>query len=108
MRFRIRSAKRDEQTDAGRLGSIERSILDCINGALAEKKGLEKRARDASNLAAVAMGTDVYEFEGREPETERQLSASEATMSAVRVRTRQLDVHIVHLHQLLELVRKTQ
>ena len=108
MRFRIRSAKRDEQTDAGRLGSIERSILDCINGALAEKKGLEKRARDASNLAAVAMGTDVYEFEGREPETERQLSASEATMFAVRARTRQIDVHIAHLHQLLELVRKTQ
>jgi hypothetical protein len=108
MRFRIRSAKRDEQTDAGRLGSIERSILDCINGALAEKKGLEKRARDASNLAAMAMGTDVYEFEGREPETERQLSASEATMSAVRGRTRQIDTHIAHLHQLLELVRKTQ
>jgi hypothetical protein len=106
MRFRIRSANRDEQTDAGRLGSIERSILSSIDGAVAEKRGLEKRARDASDLAALAMGNDVYGDKGREPEEERQLSASEAIMSAVRARSRQLDAHIAHLHKLLALVRE--
>jgi hypothetical protein len=106
MRFRIRSAKRDEQADESRLAAIERSIVNGIADAEKEKTGLEKRVKETRDIAAVLMGNDTYGYDDREPAQEQELSASEQALAAARDRMRHLDAHVAHLHRLLELVRQ--
>jgi hypothetical protein len=105
MRFRIRSASRDSSTDLKRLQSIENSTSKAIADAEAEKSGLERRMRSATNNAAMLIGNDTFEYLDREPETERLLLDEEKTIMTARNRIQQLGAHLDHLRRILEAVR---
>jgi hypothetical protein len=70
MRFKIRSAARDEAEIAHRIGSIERCVLKAITAAETEKKGFARRLEAARGRASVLIGTEQSEAVDREQETE--------------------------------------
>jgi hypothetical protein len=106
MRFRIRSARRDESSDAKRLGSIERSIRNAISDVETEKDGLARRLKDARDRAAVYVGSDASEYLDREQSTEKELSASENELISAAKRVRQLNAHLEHLHRVLDVLKQ--
>ena len=106
MRFRIRSTKRDESSDAKRLGSIERSIRNAISDIESEKDGLARRLKDARDRAAVHVGSDASEYLDREPSAEQELSASENELVSAAKRVRQLNAHLDHLHRVLDVLQQ--
>ena len=106
MRFRIRSARRDESSDAKMLGSIERSIRNAISDIKTEKDGLARRLKDARDRAAVHVGSDASEYLDREPSAEQELSASENELVAAGKRVRQLNAHLEHLHRMLDVLKQ--
>src|SRR5882724_5515750 len=65
---KARSAGRDTETDHARATSIFRSIEDALEGAKAERAGLESRIDDALARAAVTLGNDSDEYLTRGPE----------------------------------------
>ena len=106
MRFRFRSARRDESSDAKRLGSIERSIRNAISDIELEKDGLARRIKDARDRAAVSVGNDASEYLDREPSAEQELSASENELVSAAKRVRQLNAHLDHLHRVLDVLKQ--
>ena len=74
MRFRFRSSKRDESVDASRLGSIEKSIRSALADIEAEKKGLQRRLKEARDQAAMLVGDEPFEYRDREKAKEEKLS----------------------------------
>ena len=106
MRFRFRSARRDESSDAKRLGSIERSIRNAISDVESEKVGLARRIKDARDRAAVSVGNDASEYLDREPSAEQELSASENELVSAAKRVRQLNAHLDHLHRVLDVLKQ--
>lgn len=101
MRFRFRSAVRDESADTKRLGVIERSLRKVIAEAEAERNGLKRRIQDAKNHAGMLIGNNTYEYMDREAATEQELSISEQNLLAAEKRMRQLSAHIAHLQRVL-------
>ena len=106
MRFRIRSARRDESSDAKRLGAIERSIRNAISDIELEKDGLARRIKDARDSAAVYVGNDASEYLDREQSAEQELSASEHELVSAAKRARQLNAHLEHLHRVLDVLKQ--
>ena len=106
MRFRIRSARRDESSDAKRLGSIERSIRNAISDVESEKDGLARRIKGARDRASVYVGSDASEYLDREPSAEQELSASEHELISAAKRVRQLNAHLAHLHRVLDVLQQ--
>jgi hypothetical protein len=106
MRFWIRSPRRDESTDAKRLGSIERSILSAISDIDSEKDGLGRRLKDARDRASVYVGSDASEYLDREQSTEKELSASESELATAAKRLRELDAQKKHLQGVLEVLKQ--
>lgn len=102
MRFRIRSAARDEGLDAKRLSVIERSVRKVIAEAEAEREGLDRRIQNAKNQASMLMGNDAFEYMDREPKTEQELTTSEQLLLAAERRMRQLSEHLAHLQRVLQ------
>ncbi|HMM89204.1 hypothetical protein [Bradyrhizobium sp.] len=66
--FQARSAGRDSATDRIRATSIFRSIEEALEGAKAERIGLEARINDALARSAVTLGCDSDEYLTRDPE----------------------------------------
>ena len=60
MAFKFRSAARDQDADARRLGTIEQAISTAIADAEAEKRGLMRRLESAQAQAAMLLGNDSY------------------------------------------------
>ena len=106
MRFRFRSARRDESSDAKRLGSIERSILSAISDIDSEKDRLGRRLKDARDRASVYVGSDASEYLDREQSTEKELSASESELVTAAKRLRELDAQKKHLQGVLEVLKQ--
>jgi hypothetical protein len=107
MRFKIRSTKRDESSDAKRLGSIERSILNAISDIESEKDGLARRLKDARDSASVHAGSEASEYLDREESVEKELSASEQVLVSAAQRVRQLNAQLEHLHRVLDVLKQT-
>jgi chromosome segregation ATPase len=106
MRFRIRSARRDESSDAKRLGSIERSIQNAISDIESEKDGLARRLKDARDSASVYVGSEASEYLDREESVEKELSASEQVLVSAAQRLRQLNAQLEHLHRVLDVLKQ--
>jgi hypothetical protein len=106
MRFWIRSTRRDESTDAKRLGSIERSIQNAISDIESEKDGLARRIKDARDSASVYVGSDASEYLDREESVEKELSASEQVLVSAAQRVRQLNAQLEHLHRVLDVLKQ--
>jgi hypothetical protein len=107
MRFRIRSAARDESADTKRLGVVERSLRKVIADAEVERNGLNRRIQDAKTQTAMLIGNDTFEYMDREAATEQELSISEQSLMAAEKRMRQLTAHIAHLQRVLATVHQT-
>jgi len=106
MRFRFRSARRDESSDAKRLGAIERTIRNAISDIESEKDGLARRMKDARDRASISVGSDASEYLDREPSVERELSSSENELISAAQRVRQLNAQLEHLHRVLDVLVK--
>ena len=104
MRFKFRSAKRDESVDASRLGSIEKPLRSAIADVEREKKGLEGRLKEARNQASMLMGNEPFEYRGREQAREQKLSESEQELVSAARRMRELDAQKEHLQRVLEVL----
>jgi hypothetical protein len=68
---------RDQSDDAGRLSSIEQSILKAIADAEAERQGLAHRLEAARVRAAALLGSDVSDSATRDPKSEQLLQQTE-------------------------------
>ncbi len=66
-RFDARSAGRDAETDALRLGAIYAAIEQALRAAVAEKDGLNRRIDDVLARVAVTLGNDSDEYLARDP-----------------------------------------
>jgi hypothetical protein len=88
VRIRFRSARRDESSDAKRLGSIERSIQNAISDIESEKDGLARRIKDAGDSASVYVGGDASEYLDREESVEKGLSVCEQVLVSAAQRVR--------------------
>jgi hypothetical protein len=106
MRFRLRSVTRDENADAGRLSSIERSLSIAITEANSEKEGLQRRLDAARQQASILLGNQTSEYLDREPESERLLVEAEHNLIAGEKRIDQLKAHLDHLARVLELLQQ--
>jgi hypothetical protein len=107
MRFRFRSSKRDGSVDASRLGSIEKSIWSALADIEAEKKGLQRRLKEARDQAAMLVGDDPFEYRDREKANEEQLSESEHNLITAAGRLRELDTQTAHLQRVLQALKQT-
>jgi hypothetical protein len=106
MRFRLRSSTRDENADARRLSSIERSLSIAITEAKSEKEGLQRRLDAARQQASIWLGNQTSEYLDREPESERLLVEAEQNLIAGEKRIHQLKAHLDHLARVLELLQQ--
>jgi hypothetical protein len=106
MRFKFRSAKRDESVDASRLGSIEKPLRSAIADVEKEKEGLARRLKDARNQASMLMGTEPFENRDREQAREDKLSESEQALVSAARRMRELDAQKEHLQRVLEALKQ--
>jgi hypothetical protein len=106
MRFRLRSSTRDENADARRLSSIERSLSIAIAEAKSEQEGLQRRLDAARQQASIWLGNQTSEYLDREPESERLLVEAEQNLIAGERRIHQLKAHLDHLARVLELLRQ--
>jgi hypothetical protein len=108
MRFRTRSAKRDQATDMQRLESIERVVARAIAEAEAERAGLEKRYQSAQVRASMLVGNDTYGDLDRDDKTEALLTSSEREFCAAGTRLRALSSHVEHLRRISECLRRVE
>jgi hypothetical protein len=106
MRFRLRSSTRDENADARRLSSIERSLSIAITEAKSEREGLQRRLDAARQQASIWLGNQTSEYLDREPESERLLVEAEQNLIAGEKRIHKLKAHLDHLARVLELLQQ--
>jgi hypothetical protein len=106
MMFRLRSSTRDENADARRLSSIERSLSIAIAEAKSEKEGLQRRLDAARQQASIWLGNQTSEYLDREPKSERLLVEAEQNLIAGERRIHQLKAHLDHLARVLELLQQ--
>ena len=106
MRFKFRSSKRDESADASRLGSIEKSIRSALSDIEAEKKGLQRRLKEARDQAAMLVGDEPFEYRDREKAKEEKLSEAEDNLMTAAARLRELDTQTAHLHRVLQALKQ--
>src|SRR3984957_11583546 len=106
MRIRFRSARRDESSDAKRLGSIERSIRNAISDVESDKDGLARRLKDARDRAAVHVGSDASEYLDRETSVEQELSASERELVSAPKRVRRFNSHLEHFYRVSDVLKQ--
>jgi hypothetical protein len=104
MAFKFRSAARDQDADARRLGTIEQAIVTAIADAEAEQRGLMRRLEPAQAQAAMLLGNDAYDSAARDPAREKLLQQAEATLMGQR-RANELRTHIAHLRQVLDCLK---
>jgi hypothetical protein len=106
MRLRLRSSTRDENADARRLSSIERSLSIAITEAKSEKEGLQRRLDAARLQASIWLGNQTSEYLDREPETERLVVEAEQNLISREKRIHQLKAHLDHLARVLEFLQQ--
>jgi hypothetical protein len=101
MRFKTRSSRRDEDSNANRIASIEQSIRKAIVDAEVEKTGLNRRIDKQRVQASVMIGNEIYGDLERHPEAEKLLTDAEREMLRGLARIRELNAHMDHLHGVL-------
>ena len=106
MRFRLRSLARDENADARRLSSIEKSLSTAIAEGESEKEGLRRRIDIARDRASALLGNETSEYMDREPQNEQLLLEAERNLIAGEKRIRQLTAHVEHLGRVLDLLKQ--
>jgi hypothetical protein len=106
MRFRVRSSARDQSADAGRLSSIEQSILKAIADAEAERNGLARRLEAARGRAAALLGSDTSDYGSRDPKSEQLLQQAEADLMVGQKRVHELVAHIGHMGRVLDCLKQ--
>src|ERR1700722_17341064 len=65
--FKVRSPRRDEDTDRQRVAAVMNAIETALQAAEGEQKGLNERVEEVLARAAVTVGTASDEYLDREP-----------------------------------------
>jgi hypothetical protein len=102
--FRFRSETRDGQTDQERIDSIANAIQAALQAAETERMALGLRVEEARLQASILAGTDNYEHDGREPETEARLKDRENHLRRGETRMAELDRHIARMNHIRAVV----
>src|SRR6186713_457131 len=89
--FKVRSAERDSQADAERLGSISAAINAAVASVRTERDALRARVDAARDLASFAAGTDYDEYLTRDAKDASMIKAYESQMMAGEKRVQELD-----------------
>jgi hypothetical protein len=83
--FKVRSPRRDEDTDRQRVAAVMNAIETALSAAEGEQKGLNERVEEVLARAAVTLGTASDEYLDREPlDTHHQGLFSEEISSGQR------------------------
>lgn len=83
--FKVRSPRRDEDTDRQRVAVVMNAIETALSAAEGEQKGLNERVEEVPARAAVTVGTASDEYLDREPlDTHHQGLFSEEISSGQR------------------------
>jgi hypothetical protein len=83
--FKVRSPRRDEDTDRQRVAAVMNAIEAALSAAEGEQKGLNERVEEVLARAAVTVGTASDEYMEREPlDTHHQGLFSEEISSGQR------------------------
>ena len=83
--FKVRSPRRDEDTDRQRVAAVMNAIETALQAAEGEQKGLNERVEEVLARAAVTVGTASDEYLDREPlDTHHQGLFSEEISSGQR------------------------
>ena len=83
--FKVRSPRRDEDTDRQRVAAVMNAIETALSAAEGEQKGLNERVEEVLARAAVTVGTASDEYLDREPlDTHHQGLLSEEISSGQR------------------------
>ena len=83
--FKVRSPRRDEDTDRQRVAVVMNAIETALQAAEGEQKGLNERVEEVLARAAVTVGTASDEYLDREPlDTHHQGLFSEEISSGQR------------------------
>jgi hypothetical protein len=83
--FKVRSPRRDEDTDRQRVAVVMNAIETALSAAEGEQKGLNERVEEVLARAAVTVGTASDEYLDREPlDTHHQGLFSEEISSGQR------------------------
>jgi hypothetical protein len=83
--FKVRSPRRDEDTDRQRVAAVMNAIETALSAAEGEQKGLNERVEEVLARAAVTVGTASDEYLDREPlDTHHQGLFSEEISSGQR------------------------
>jgi hypothetical protein len=104
--FQVRSAKRDEQADRERLGSISKVIESAVVSVRNEKEALRARVDAARDLASFSVGTEYDEYLTRDSKDTARIKEYEREMLAGEQRIEELQRQLGGLEALQEVFLK--
>lgn len=104
--FQVRSAKRDEQADRERLGSIFKVIESAVVSVRNEKDALRARVDAARDLASFSLGTEYDEYLTRDGKDTARIKEYEREMLAGEQRIEELRRQLGGLEALQEVFSK--
>jgi hypothetical protein len=94
--FKARSAERDAEADALRIGSVVTAIEVALQAAEKEQGGLSRRVDDVLARAAVTMGNGTDEYLGRDMQRSHHLDLPDAEILNGQRRLKELTDEIGH------------
>jgi len=95
-KFKVRSPKRDEDTDRERIDTIVNAIETVLHAAENEQQGLNQRVESVLARAAVTVGNASDEYLDREPLDDHHQNLFSEEISSGQKRLKSLAVTITH------------
>ena len=95
-KFKVRSPKRDEDTDRERIDTIMNAIETVLHAAENEQQGLNQRVENVLARAAVTVGNASDEYLDREPLDDHHQNLFSEEISSGQTRLKSLAVTITH------------
>ena len=105
--FQVRAPLRDKNVDDARIALITSAIQSALTGARKEQDGLRRRLNDARAQAAFFFEAEDDEYSNRSESMERHLREIESRLTAAEQRLKQLDEHLMKLHELDSVLKRS-
>jgi exonuclease VII large subunit len=93
--------------DDARIALITSAIQSALTGARKEQDGLRRRLNDARAQAAFFFEAEDDEYSNRSESMERHLREIESRLTAAEQRLKQLDEHLMKLHELDSVLKRS-
>lgn len=96
--FRFRSVERDFAADMTSITAVEAAIDHALKKLESERDGLVRRIQEATDRAAMLVGTDTDEYLVRDNETTAALGRLESEMERGNCRLDRLNRYLTDIH----------